>query len=39
MPRLSYEARCRVIPLYNSDYSVLEISNRLDAEKVDVAKP
>ena len=37
MPRLSYEARRRVISLYNSDYSVLEISKRLDAEKVDVS--
>ena len=37
MPRLSYEARRRVISLYNSDYLVLEISKRLDAEKVDVS--
>ena len=36
MPRLSYEARRRVISLYQSDYSVLEISKRLDVEKVDV---
>jgi len=36
MPRLSYEARRRVISLYQSNYSVLEISKRLDVEKVDV---
>jgi len=33
---LSYEARQRVISLYETNYSVLDISRRLEAEKVDV---
>jgi len=36
MPRLSFEARHRVISLYSSNYSVLSISQRLEAEKVPV---
>ena len=33
---MSYEARRRVISLYKANYSVLDISRRLEAEKVDV---
>ena len=33
---MSYEARRRVISLYKANYSVLDISRRLQAGKVDV---
>jgi len=36
MPRLSFEARRRVISLYSSNYSVSSISQRLEPEKVPV---
>ena len=38
MPRLSIEARRRVISLYCSGYSIKTISQRLDQEGVEVSK-